>query len=107
CRRACPAPASHEQICPSCGAPCSKFHLVCGRSSGLLEVLRHLGGTKYLVDATSLVGCLIGAEAHVGRELEIDDVRNLAADVLAVSVQGGQHRGQILTTQRGHIDGGE
>src|SRR5262252_3516761 len=56
-------------------------------ASGLLEVLGHLRRAEYVVDSLGLVERLVGEEADLGGELEIDGVGDLAADELAVPVE--------------------
>src|SRR5262249_19291921 len=101
CRPACPAPASRARGCPSCGVPwrsslgarklevrsrkvrrksasflISDFRFPTSRAgrvtSGLLQVLGHLRRAEYVVDSLGLVERLVGEEADLGRELQVD-----------------------------------
>jgi len=74
---------------------------------GAPAVLLAVFALYYLVDSPRLVECLVWEEADLGRELEIDGVGNLAADVLAVALKGLEHWRQVFSSQRHNVDGGE
>src|SRR5579871_2678106 len=72
-----------------------------------LEAALHARGVQQLLDARGLLEPLVDAEADVGRELHVDAMGDLAAQVALVALERLDHRLLVAPAERHHVDGGE
>ena len=73
----------------------------------VVEVALDCGCSQQLLDPFGFVESLVDAEPDVGREFQVDVVRDLAAQIALVALERREHLLGVAAAERHDVDGRE